>query len=124
MFRRVRQSARPKNITEQRKVAVVNSSNATAPSISIRRATLQGYLVFLLGLLLVIDNTLAALSTGTSLADISGTAVGLFAIGGGVLSHIRPERIPRGAESPPTYLYVLAGIASVAFVFATFLRVS
>ncbi|EMA45630.1 hypothetical protein C448_07332 [Halococcus morrhuae DSM 1307] len=92
----------------------------TILSISIRRATFQGYLVFLLGMLLIVENVLSALTTGDFYTDIIGIALGLFAIGGGVLSYLRPEQLSRGTEPAPTYLYVIAGIATVAFVFWIF----
>ena len=93
---------------------------ATIPSISIHRATLQGYLMFLLGLLFVVENILSMFTTGLSLVDLSGIALGLFAIGGGALGYFRPEQLSRGTEPAPTYLYVLACIATVAFVYSIF----
>jgi len=89
-----------------------------SPSTSLHRAALQGYLIALLGLLFVIENALSVLTTGGSVTDISGIVLGLFAIGGGILGYFSPERFPHGSEPAPTYLYVLAGIATVAFVVA------
>lgn len=98
----------------------MNSSTEITPSISIHRAALQGYLVGLLGLLLVVENVLSVLTTGGSLTDISGVVLGLCALGGGALGYFRPERLSRGTEPAPTYLYVLTGVATVAFLVSIF----
>jgi hypothetical protein len=98
----------------------MNRSIRMTPSISTHRAALQGYLVGLLGLLFVVTNAQSALTTGGSLTDISGIVLGLCAIGGGALGYFRPEQLSRGTEPAPAYLYVLAGIATVAFLASIF----
>ncbi len=82
----------------------------------IQRVTLQGYLVLLVGLLFIVQNTRSAISTGVSIADGSGIVPGLFGIGSGVFGYLRPNQLPRGTEAAPPYLYALASIATVAFV--------
>lgn len=93
----------------------MTENTGAAPSVSIHKAALQGYLVFLLGVLLVSKNALSALTTGISLNGISGIVLGLFGIGGGAFGYFRPERFSHGAEPAPLYLYIIAGTASVAF---------
>jgi len=51
------------------------------------------------------SRVLDRLPTGGSLTDISGIALGFFAIGGGVLGYFRPDHLPGGTECAP-YLYV------------------
>ncbi|WP_089816187.1 hypothetical protein [Halomicrobium zhouii] len=102
-------------------MADMNGSSTTVPSVSIHRAALQGYLLVLLGFLFVIENALSVLTASVSGAHVSGLVLGLFGIGGGVLGYSSPERFPRGTEPAPTYLYVLAGVATVAFVFSILL---
>ncbi|WP_327050896.1 hypothetical protein [Halomicrococcus gelatinilyticus] len=87
-------------------------------SISIQRAALQGYLLILLGLLFVVENALSVLAASGSLTGISGVVLGLFAIGSGVLVYFRPDKVSRGTEPAPTYLYALAGVATIAFLFS------
>ena len=86
--------------------------------ISIRRAHLHGYLVSLVGLLLLVEAASTALTAGLSLAVGCGGIVGLFAVGGGVLVSVAPDRHPRGSDPAPPQLYLIAGIATVAFPFA------
>lgn len=94
----------------------MNNNTATASSISIHRAALEGYLILLVGLLFLVENGIA-LTAGMSLTNISGIALGLFGIAGGALGYFMPERFPRGTQPAPTHLYVLAGIATVFFGF-------
>lgn len=94
----------------------MNNNTATVSSISIHRAALHGYLILLVGLLFLVENAIA-LTAGMSLTAISGIALGLFGIGGGALGYFKPERFPHGAEPAPTYLYILAGVATVFFGF-------
>ena len=89
--------------------------DSIVPSVSFTRASLQGYLVSLFGVLILVENVLSALADGTSLPEIGGIALGLFAIGGSVLASFRPERLPRGTEPAPPSLYGLAGVTTVAF---------
>jgi surface polysaccharide O-acyltransferase-like enzyme len=96
----------------------MNSSTVRGPSLPIQRATLQGYLLILLGLLFVVENAVSVLAASGSLTGISGVVLGFFAIGTGVLVSVRPENVSRGTEPAPTYLYVLAGVATIAFLFS------
>lgn len=96
----------------------MNNNTETVSSISIHRAALHGYLILLVGLLFGVESALSALTTGMSLFNIGGIVVGLYGIGGGALGYFRPEGFPRGTEPSPTYLYVLAGISTLAFGFA------
>jgi surface polysaccharide O-acyltransferase-like enzyme len=96
----------------------MNSSTVRGASISIQRATLQGYLLILLGLLFVVENAVSVLASKGSLTGISGVVLGLFAIGSGVLVYVRPEKVSRGTDPAPTYLYVLAGVVTIAFLFS------
>ena len=97
----------------------MNDGPTTFSSGSIHRGALQGYLIGLLGLLFVIENALSVLTVGWSVARLGGLVLGLCAIGGGVFGYFCPERFPHGTEPAPTYLYVLAGVATVAFVVTT-----
>ena len=91
------------------------ASNVSSAVVSARRADLYGYLLFLPGLLFIVENAAAALTTGVSLAEIGGFVLGLFAIGTGVLVHFEPQRVSRGTEPTPSHLYVLAGVTTLAF---------
>lgn len=101
----------------------MNSSSGRLASISIHRATLQGYLLVLVGFLFIVENALSVLRTGGTLTEISGIVLGLFAIGGGAVSYFDPDQFSRGTEPAPTYLYVLAGVATVAFIVSMSLAV-
>ena len=99
-------------------------NNAVSAAVSARRADLYGYLLVLPGLLFVVENVVAAQTTGVSLAEISGSVLGLFAIGTGVLVYFEPRRIPRGTEPAPTHLYVLAGVSTLAFTAAVVMTIA
>lgn len=98
----------------------MSSSETNIDSRSIRRASLSGYLLILVGLTFVIDYGWRALSSGVTLVTVAAMIVGLFTIAGGILGHLRPNELPNGAEPAPTYLYVLASIATIAFAFWAF----
>jgi hypothetical protein len=91
-------------------------------SISIRRADLVGYLMSLVGLMLIIDSVWTAFVSGVALGSIGEMTVGLSAIAGSIYGYFRPDEMPDGTEPAPLYLYVLASIATVAFVFWMFVR--
>ncbi|MDS0294085.1 hypothetical protein [Halogeometricum luteum] len=93
-------------------------SETPGPLPSVRRATLHGYVTVLLGTLLVAFGALSGPAVGRPTAEFGGIVLGILAVGSGVVGHIRPERFPRGTESAPTSLYLLAGVATVAFAFA------
>ncbi|WP_249038753.1 hypothetical protein [Haloterrigena salifodinae] len=82
-----------------------------------RRATLHGYLLLLVGLLFVVEATVA-LTAGVSSAELGGLVFGLFGVGAGVLVSLEPRRVPRGMEPAPTSLCVIAAVATLGFVVA------
>lgn len=86
-------------------------------ALSLRRATLHGYVAVLLGVLFGAFGAPSVLATGRSAADVGTVVLGVLAVRSGVRGYFRPEQYPRGSESAPTYLYVLAGVATVAFGF-------
>jgi hypothetical protein len=79
---------------------------------TIRRADIWSYIFVLLGIQIIIDYGLT--SSGVAL-QIGGIVVGLSAIGGSVLNYLNPDNINNGSDPAPSYLFVLAGIATVAF---------
>jgi hypothetical protein len=98
----------------------MNNNTANIDSFSIRRASLSGYLITLVGLTFVIDYGWRALSSGVTLVTVAGMIVGLSAIAGGILNHLKSDELPNGAEPAPPYLYALASIATIAFAFWVF----
>lgn len=98
----------------------MNSSTTTADWVSAHRASLQGYLVVLVGLMLIAENVSSGVATGGFLTNVGGVVLGVLAVGGGAFGYLRPEQLPRGTEPAPGYLYVLAGVATVAFLLSMF----
>lgn len=93
----------------------MNDSLRGGRSVSVHQAALKGYLVSLVGAMLVVDNALSVLTAGVSLTASGGVVLGLFGIGGGALGYFRPERFPDGDKPASAFLYGIAGVASVAF---------
>jgi hypothetical protein len=102
------------------KVTAMGEGPPTLSSISLHRAAIQGYLIVLVGLVFVVENGLSVLTTDGSVTEMAGIVLGICAIGGGALGYFRPERFSRGTEPAPRYQYVLAGVATAAFVLTIF----
>jgi hypothetical protein len=98
----------------------MSSGRVDIDSFSIQRASLTGYLIILVGLGFAVDYGWRAISSGVTLVTVSAMILGLSAIAGGVLGHLRPDELPNGTEPAPTYLYILASIATIAFAFWMF----
>lgn len=90
---------------------------------NVRKADLNGYILVLVGLLFVLNNGMQLRETGPNMAAVGGTVLGFLTVGLGIYERRNPTDEAQ-TEPAPTYLYVLAGIATVAFVAAVWARIT
>ncbi|AGB16252.1 hypothetical protein Halru_1645 [Halovivax ruber XH-70] len=95
---------------------MTQSPDTSSPAPSVTRATLQSYLIALVGVIFVVGNAGAAFEDGYLSSSTAGIVLGLLATGAAVVTALQPERIHRGEEPAPTHQYVLAAIATAATI--------
>jgi hypothetical protein len=88
-----------------------------------RKADLDGYVLVLVGLLFVLDNGMRVREVGQNLAAVGGVVLGMVAVTTGIYLRWHPTDESQ-TEPAPAYLYVLAGVATVAFIVAVWARVA
>lgn len=106
-----------------RESGIVSTAFSSAPVDRIRRVDLFAYVLALLGLSFVTE--FAAGSDGGSAAAVTslGTAlVGGCTALGALIVRRHPENVRRGTEPAPVFLYLIAGVATVAFLAVTAVR--
>ncbi|SFK85980.1 hypothetical protein SAMN04487950_1484 [Halogranum rubrum] len=89
---------------------------------NVRKADLNGYILVLMGLQFVFINWMTLRETEANMAAVGGTVLGFLAVGLGIYERRNPLYETQ-TEPAPTYLYVFAAIATVAFVAVVWARV-
>jgi len=95
---------------------MTQSPDSSSPAPSLNRATLQSYLIGLIGVIFVVGNAGTGLDDGYISPSTAGIVLGLLAIGAAVVTALQPERIHRGEEPAATHQYVLAAISTAATI--------
>lgn len=88
----------------------------TDDGIHVRRATVNGYLLFLVGVYLFANNLEGWLSGDPLLSVLSGAVLGAFAVASAVLMAVNPDTVSGGTDTAPRYVVLLALAATVATV--------
>ena len=99
----------------------MSTALSATPVESVRRVDLFAYVLGLLGLSFVTD---AAAGSGSAepFVSLGAALVGACVVIGAFHVRRHPENVRRGTEPAPVFLYVLAGVASVAFLAVTAVR--
>jgi hypothetical protein len=90
---------------------------------TVRKIDVLAYLLVLFGLNFVTEYGLTILTDGTTLPTLAGLVFALTVVVGGLYARVDPK-IETTTEPAPWYLYVLAGVGTVAFVVLLVLRLA
>ena len=95
---------------------------SATPLESVRRVDLFAYVLALLGLSFVPEFAADGGGSAATLASAGAALVCLCVVLGAFHVRRHPENVRRGAEPAPVFLYLIAGVASVAFLVVTAVR--
>lgn len=76
---------------------------------------------------MIVNWGLVDISSSMTLETVAGIAaigMGLCASAGGVLMYLNPDGIEKGSDPAPGYMFIIAGIGTVAFVITTVLSIA
>jgi hypothetical protein len=99
----------------------MSDAKSITKAVRVQRATVFGYFLFLVGLYFLANNVKEWLAGGSWLSALSGAVLGAFAIGSAVLMAVNPGSIRAGEDAAPTYLLVLAVVATAFTVLSSVL---
>jgi drug/metabolite transporter (DMT)-like permease len=100
----------------------VSTALSSAPVERIRRVDLFAYVLALLGVSFVTEFAAGGGGSAAAVTSVGAAIVGVCAIVGALHVRRHPENVRRGTESAPVFLYLLAGVATVAFLVVTVVR--
>ncbi|SDM40693.1 hypothetical protein SAMN04487949_1556 [Halogranum gelatinilyticum] len=89
---------------------------------AVRKIDVLAYLLVLFGLNFVTEYGLKILTDGPTVPTLAGLVFALTVVAGGLYARVDPE-FETTTEPAPWYLYVVAGIGTVAFLSLLVLRV-
>jgi hypothetical protein len=98
------------------------SALSDAPVDRIRRVDLFAYVLALLGLSFLTEFVAFGGGSAETVASVGAAIVGGCAVLGALVVRRHPENLRRGAEPAPVFFYLLAGVATVAFLAVTAVR--
>ena len=100
----------------------MSTALSSAPVEWIRRVDLFAYVLGLLGVSFLTEFATWSGGSVETVASLGAAMVGLCTVAGALLVRRHPENVRRGTEPAPLFLYVLAGVATVAFLAVTAVR--
>ena len=101
----------------------MSTALSAAPVESVRRVDLFAYVLGLLGVSLVTEFVAGGDGgSAATLVSVGATLMGACVVLGAFHVRRHPENVRRGTEPAPVFLYLIAGVASVAFLVVTAVR--